>query len=86
MITDAFQPQRRLPAPGKKTMPIIQVNLIEGRSDAQKEKLIAALTDGAVQALDAPRESVRVLIYELPASHWGVAGKAKGKAAGGDSK
>lgn len=86
MITGAFAAAEAPASIGEKTMPIIQVNLIEGRSDAQKEKLIAALTDGAVQALDAPRESVRVLIYELPASHWGVAGKAKGKAAGGDSK
>jgi 4-oxalocrotonate tautomerase len=67
-------------------MPIIQVNLIEGRSAAQKEKLIEALTDGAVQALGAPRESVRVLIYELPGAHWGVAGKAKCNATGGDKK
>lgn len=86
MITGAFAAAEAPASIGEKTMPIIQVNLIEGRSDAQKEKLIAALTDCAVQALDAPRESVRVLIYELPASHWGVAGKAKGKAAGGDSK
>ncbi len=64
-------------------MPIIQVNLIAGRSDEQKARLIAELTDGAVRALDAPRESVRVLIYELPGAHWGVGGNAKGNAAQG---
>jgi len=64
-------------------MPIIQVNLIAGRSDEQKEKLIKTLTDGVVQSLGAQRESVRVLIYELPGTHWGVGGKVRTKPAGG---
>ena len=57
-------------------MPIIQVNLMEGRSDEQKEALIAALTDATVQSLGAPRDSVRVLLNEMPKSHWGIGGKS----------
>ena len=55
-------------------MPIIQASIIAGRPDEMKEKLIAELTDAAVRALDAPRESVRVLITEIPAQNFGIAG------------
>ena len=57
-------------------MPIIQVNLMEGRSDEQKEALIAALTDATVQSLGAPRDSVRILLNEMPKTHWGIGGKS----------
>jgi len=58
-------------------MPVVQVTLIEGRAPAQKEALIASVTDAVVEALDAPRDSVRVLLYEVPAAHWGVGGASK---------
>ena len=41
-------------------MPIIQVNMMEGRSEEQKRDLILKITDAAVAALGAPRESVRI--------------------------
>lgn len=58
-------------------MPLIQVTLIEGRSAERKEELIAELTDTVVQVLDAQRESVRVILVEVPAAHWGVGGISK---------
>ena len=58
-------------------MPFIDVTLIEGRSPEKKVKLIAKLTEAAVEALDAPPESVRVVLREVPATHWGVAGVPK---------
>lgn len=57
-------------------MPIIQVNLMEGRNDEQKEALIAALTEATVQSIGAPRESVRVLLNEMPKGHFGIGGKS----------
>lgn len=57
-------------------MPIIQVNMMQGRDDDQKERLIAALTEAVVESIGAPRESVRVLINEMPKTHWGIAGKS----------
>ncbi|MGE8407577.1 MAG: tautomerase family protein [Pseudomonas sp.] len=56
-------------------MPIMQVHLIAGRSEEQKARLIEALTMAAVEALDAPIESVRVLINEIPACDFGIAGQ-----------
>ncbi len=59
-------------------MPLVEVTLIEGRSDAQKAALIAKVTDAVVAAIDAPIEAVRVVIREVPGAHWGVGGKPRG--------
>lgn len=57
-------------------MPIIQAFLLEGRSEERKADFIAAVTEAAVTALDAPRESVRVIITEMSATNFGVAGQS----------
>lgn len=57
-------------------MPIVLVNMMEGRNDAQKEAVIEEVTAALVRALDAPRESVRVLINELPPQHFGIGGQS----------
>ncbi|MBL1378813.1 2-hydroxymuconate tautomerase [Zobellella iuensis] len=60
-------------------MPIVLVNMMEGRNDAQKEAVIEEVTAALVRALDAPRESVRVLINELPKQHFGIGGQSAKK-------
>lgn len=60
-------------------MPIAQINMMEGRTDEQKEALIQEVTDAIVRALDAPEESVRVLINEMPKQHFGIAGQSAKK-------
>lgn len=60
-------------------MPIIQVNMLEGRSTAQKRDLHAALSRAAVSALGVPAESVRVLIHELGPEHFALAGITAGE-------
>lgn len=57
-------------------MPIAQINILEGRTDKQKEALIHEVTDAIVRALDAPVESVRVIINEMPRQHYGIAGQS----------
>lgn len=56
-------------------MPIMQVFLIEGRTEEQKARLIAALTDAAVESIGAPRETVRVMLQEMPKEQFGIGGK-----------
>ena len=51
-------------------MPIIEVTLVEGREPERLRELITRLTDAAVEAVDAPRESVRVILREVPATHF----------------
>ncbi|BAW26925.1 4-oxalocrotonate tautomerase (plasmid) [Pseudomonas putida] len=45
-------------------MPVAQINILEGRSDEQKEMLIREVTDAISRSLGAPVESVRIIITE----------------------
>ncbi|MGA4720946.1 2-hydroxymuconate tautomerase [Fictibacillus nanhaiensis] len=58
-------------------MPIIHVQVIEGRTDEQLSKLMERLTLAAAESLEVQNEQVRVLIQEIPNKHWGVGGKPK---------
>jgi len=58
-------------------MPLVRMTLIEGRDAAVKRELIARLTDAVVDTTGAPRASVRVILDEVPAAHWGVGGVPK---------
>lgn len=58
-------------------MPIIQVQLIEGRPKAKIAEVIQNITNTVAETLDAPKESIRVLVTEIPNTHWGVAGVPK---------
>ena len=51
-------------------MPIIEVTLVQGREPERLRDLITRLTDAAVEAVGAPRESVRVILREVPATHF----------------
>ena len=53
-------------------MPLIEVTLAEGRTPVQLRTLISALTHAAAEAVDAPVESIRVVIREVPLTHWGA--------------
>lgn len=56
-------------------MPIAHIHILEGRTDAQKANAIAAVTEALSETLDSPKDRIRVLIHEMPAAHWGIAGK-----------
>lgn len=60
-------------------MPIIRVSMMEGRTAQQIEEMIQAVTEAVHRTLDAPAESVRVLVDEIPKTHWGIAGKTAKK-------
>jgi 4-oxalocrotonate tautomerase len=55
-------------------MPIVSIMLIEGRSLEQKKAMFKAVTEAIVQTLGAPRESVRIVINEVPMEHFVVGG------------
>ena len=63
-------------------VPFIHVNILEGRSPEKKERFIREVTDLASKILDAPEESVRVMITELKPEHWGIAGESVKKRRG----
>lgn len=51
-------------------MPLIEVTMVEGRSPQQLRTLITSITDAVEAAVGAPRDSVRVVLREVPATHW----------------
>jgi 4-oxalocrotonate tautomerase len=59
-------------------MPIIQMNLMAGRSVEQKRRLAAAVAEAAAKALDVSPQTVRILIHELGVEDFSVAGVTAG--------
>jgi len=47
-------------------VPIVQINILEGRTPEKKEELIKKVTDAIVDALQVPREKVRITLNEVP--------------------
>lgn len=53
-----------------RVMPLVEVTLVEGRSPEQIRALISGLTEAVVTAVDAPQANVRVVVREVPPTHW----------------
>lgn len=51
-------------------MPFIDVTIAEGRSPEVIRTLIHELHEAARRAIDAPAASIRVVIREVPLTHW----------------
>jgi 4-oxalocrotonate tautomerase family enzyme len=56
-------------------MPTLEIYLPAGHPEASKATLISRLTDSTVKAIGAPAESIRILLNELPETHYGIGGK-----------
>ena len=56
-------------------MPIVRIDLLEGRAPERKAELIRRVTAAVVESLEVRPEQVRVLLYELPPEHWAVGGR-----------
>lgn len=51
-------------------MPLVEITLVEGRSAEQLRALVSATTEAVVASIAAPKANVRVVIREVPATHW----------------
>ena len=51
-------------------MPLVEVTLVEGRSPQMLRALIHEVHDAVVRAVGAAPDSVRVVIREVPTTHW----------------
>lgn len=56
-------------------MLVLKLTMLEGRSQAQKTELMRRVAASAAQHFDVPLGEVRVILYEVPATHWSVGGK-----------
>lgn len=60
-------------------MPIIHVNIIKGRQPNKVEELIKNLSKTTSETLNVPTENIRVLVTEIPNTHWGKNGRSVSK-------
>jgi len=55
-------------------MPLIRVEMFEGRTPEQKAELARALTEATVKTLGCSPEAVDVMMFDVPKAHWATAG------------
>jgi 4-oxalocrotonate tautomerase family enzyme len=63
-------------------MVMITVGLIRGRTEDQKAAVIAAIFEATEQAIGVSKQNIRVILFDRPATDFGVAGGVTAKAAG----
>ena len=60
-------------------MPLIEIHLLEGRTDEQKEDLLSAVTKAVHESIGAPLPSIRIWIQEFSPREDMVAGELYAK-------
>jgi 4-oxalocrotonate tautomerase len=55
-------------------MPLVEIHLLEGRTDEQKKALLAAVTTAVHESISAPIESIRVWVQEFGPREYMIAG------------
>jgi 4-oxalocrotonate tautomerase len=58
-------------------MPIIQVHMLEGRTQDLKKKLVANMTEAVVKSLGVKPEDVRIILMDMAKSNYSIAGVMK---------
>ena len=55
-------------------MPVVQVEMWEGRTVKQKEKLIKGITK-AFEEIGVMPKSLTIIIHDVPKTNWGMRGE-----------
>lgn len=55
-------------------MPLVKIDMWEGRTEETKEKLIRNVSDTVARTLDISLDHVTVILYDVPKSNWGIKG------------
>lgn len=61
-------------------MPIVHITLVEGRDDVAVERCMRRVAESVAETLDAPIDTVRVVVNEVPPQHFAVGTRRKGEA------
>jgi 4-oxalocrotonate tautomerase len=59
-------------------VPVVEVNMWEGRSVEQKEKLIQSITE-AFGEIGVTPEHLTIIIHDIPKTNWGTRGQQASK-------
>ncbi len=57
-------------------MPLVHIDIVAGRPPESIERMIAEVSEAIARSLDAPLETVRIVINELKPHQYGVGGKS----------
>ena len=55
-------------------MPVVTVELLEGRTLEQKRRLVRAITDAMVEHAGARPDALHVILHEVARENWGRGG------------
>jgi 4-oxalocrotonate tautomerase len=55
-------------------MPLVEIRLLEGRTDEQKKALLAAVTTAVHESIGAPLEAIRVWVQDISPKEYMAAG------------
>ena len=55
-------------------MPLVEVTVVSGRGPERLNRMIAEVTRAVHASLEVPVDRVRVVIREVPATHWAAGG------------
>ena len=58
-------------------MPILQVEILKGRTVEQKREMVKKVTDAITETLNCPKEAVRIIIREMESENFAQAGVLK---------
>lgn len=56
-------------------MPLVEITMIEGRTQEQIRAVLREVHDAVVHVLDADPAGVRVVVREVPPTHWSAGGQ-----------
>lgn len=56
-------------------MPIVQIEMLEGRTLEQKRKMVSKVTAAIAETADCPPENITIIIREMPKQHLAKGGK-----------
>lgn len=59
-------------------MPVVIVEMWQGRTEEQKAKLIKGVTK-AFEDIGVPAEHLNIIIHDVPKSNWGTGGEPSSK-------
>ncbi|MGP8079231.1 MAG: 2-hydroxymuconate tautomerase [Dehalococcoidales bacterium] len=55
-------------------MPVVTVEMWDGRNSDQKKALVEGITNTFVK-IGVPAEAVHIIIHDVPKHNWGIGGK-----------
>lgn len=58
-------------------MPILQIEILKGRTLEQKREMVKKVTDVVSETLNCPKEAVRIIIREMEFDNFAHAGKLR---------